>query len=63
MSVRVKIDGKETELTHGTLMSYDTAETIRPATAEEREASIEAAKRDGGAGVILVDGRSCYAEG
>lgn len=48
---------------HGTLMTYDTAETLRRATAEERAASIEAAKRDGGAGVVLVDGRSCYVEG
>lgn len=52
----------KTAKTHGTLMAYDTAETIRPATAAERETSIEAAKRDGGAGVILVDGRSCYVE-
>ncbi len=44
----------------GDLMDYDTAEVIRPATQEERDASIEAAEHDGGAGVIAVDGRSCY---
>lgn len=42
------------------LHDYYTAKEIRPATAEEREDSIEAAKHDGGAGVISVDGRSCY---
>ena len=42
------------------LMDYDTAEAIRPATVEERAESTEAAKHDGGAGVIDVDGRRCY---
>ena len=45
---------------YGDLTDYDTAEVIRPATAEERGASIEAAMHDGGAGVIDVDGRRCY---
>jgi hypothetical protein len=45
---------------NGTLTNYQTGETIRPATAEEREASLEAAKSDGGSGVIVVDGISCY---
>lgn len=52
-----------TTITSGTLMAYDTAETIREATSEETRASIEAAQRDGGAGVIEVDGRRCYVEG
>lgn len=46
-----------------TLYDYNTAEPIRPATNEELAASIEAAERDGGAGVILVDDqgdRRCY---
>lgn len=47
----------------GTLMTYDTAETLREATEAETAASIEAAKHDGGAGVIEVDGRRCYVEG
>jgi len=47
----------------GTLMAYDTAEHLREATEEETIESIEQAKRDGGAGVILVDGRRCYVEG
>lgn len=52
----------ETKTTYGDLMDYATAAYIRPATAAERAASIEAAKHDGGAGVIIVDGRSCYVE-
>ena len=42
------------------LIDYRTGEIIRPATADELRASIDAAKIDGGAGVIDVDGRSCY---
>ena len=45
---------------HGTLTDYATGESIRPALGSERAASIEAAKSDGGSGVIKVDGRSCY---
>ena len=41
----------------GTLCDYSTGETIREATAEETP------KNDGGAGVIKVDGRSCYVQG
>lgn len=48
--------------TYGDLMDYSTAKTIRPATQSERDASREAAESDGGAGVILVDGKSCYVE-
>ena len=44
-----------------TLMDYRTGEYIREATEEELAASIEAASHDGGRGVILVGGRSCYA--
>ena len=44
------------------LMAYDTAESIRPATPAEVVASRIAAEADGGAGVIAVDGRSCYVE-
>ena len=42
------------------LTDYGTGEFIRQATAEEYKASVEQAKHDGGAGVIEVDGRSCY---
>lgn len=42
------------------LYDYDTAAAIRPATAAEEAASIEAARHDGGRGVIEVDGRRCY---
>lgn len=45
-----------------TLYDYQTGEAIRPATAAELAASIEAAEHDGGAGVIIIDGRSCYVQ-
>lgn len=47
---------------YGDLMDYYTAEAIRPATHEERDSSRSAAECDGGAGVIDVDGRSCYVQ-
>lgn len=47
----------------GRLMDYETGATIRPATAEEQAAGREQTRRDGGAGVIEVDGRRCYVEG
>ena len=43
-----------------TLHDYQTGEYIRQATPEEVSASVEAARRDGGRGVIVVDGQSCY---
>ena len=49
--------------TYGNLVNYNTTEIIRPATAEEHAASVEAAELDGGAGVIEVDGVRCYVEG
>jgi hypothetical protein len=45
---------------HGTLTDYKTGASLRPATAAEAKASKAAARRDGGAGVIAVDGRSCF---
>lgn len=42
------------------LCDYETAEELRDATDAERRASILAARTDGGAGVILVDGRAFY---
>lgn len=44
------------------LMNYETGATIRKATREEARASKAAAKVDGGAGVIRVDGVRCYVE-
>ena len=52
----------ETNTAAATLNNYRTGETIRAATPEEVEASADAAERDGGAGVIEVDGVSCYVE-
>jgi hypothetical protein len=43
------------------LYDYRTGQRLRRATRKELQKSIEAAKHDGGAGVIQVDGRSCYA--
>jgi hypothetical protein len=45
-----------------TLHDYATGEFLRDATVEEQAASIRAAESDGGAGVIVVNGRSCYVE-
>lgn len=42
------------------LVDYHTGDVIREATSEEATESLEAAKHDGGAGVIEVDGRRCY---
>jgi hypothetical protein len=42
------------------LMDYETGAFLRPATDEELSESIEAAKHDGGAGVIIRDGRKAY---
>ena len=47
----------------GTLCDYLTGETIRAATRAELDASLDAAERDGGAGVIEVDGRRCFVQG
>lgn len=44
-----------------TLYDYATGQPIRSATEAELAESIEQAKFDGGSGVIVVDGRSCYA--
>lgn len=45
------------------LNNYETGETIREATIDELCRSVEAASRDGGAGVIEVDGVRCYVDG
>lgn len=47
---------------YGRLVDYRTAEVIRAASADEQQASLEAAGRDGGRGVIDVAGRRCYVE-
>ena len=44
------------------LINYETNEHIRTASKEEQAESIDAAKHDGGAGVILVDGVRCYVQ-
>lgn len=51
-----------TDIMDNDLRDYNTADYVRAATRAELEASREAAKHDGGAGVIKVDGRSCYVE-
>jgi hypothetical protein len=46
----------------GRLCIYSTGVTLRAATEAERAESIAAAAHDGGAGVIIVDGVSCYVD-
>lgn len=55
--------GTVVEVTSAALCDYETGATIREATEQETSDSIAQAERDGGAGVILVDGRRCYVEG
>lgn len=42
------------------LYNYETGASIREATDKEYEASLHAARYDGGCGVILVDGKRCF---
>jgi hypothetical protein len=42
------------------LHDYQTGDALRPATEDELRSSINAAQRDGGAGVIEIDGRPCF---
>ena len=44
------------------LINYQTGEFIRMATKAETHESLAAAEYDGGAGVIVVDGVSCWVE-
>lgn len=52
-------------MNYGTLCDYQTGASIRPASREEWQASLEAAQSNvgGGTGVIQVDGQSVYVEG
>jgi len=55
----------ETNETTGTenktyIYNYRTGAMIRPATADELKASREAARHDGGSGIIVVDGVKCF---
>lgn len=50
------------DLSHGSLLDYDTGEFLRAATEAEAIESREQAKLDGGAGVIKAGGRRCYVE-
>ena len=54
---------KAPKIIPGSLHRYDDNKFLRPATALETAASIDAAHRDGGAGVVSVDGERCYVEG
>jgi hypothetical protein len=46
-----------------TLHAYDTGAELREATPAELAASVEAARHDGGAGIIEADGVRCYVDG
>ena len=56
MSPKTKTGGRKM----ASLMNLNTNEEIRKATDAERAESVEAAKHDGGAGAIVVDGVTCY---
>lgn len=47
---------------NGDLHDYQSGMYIRPATLAQAEASAAAALVDGGHGIILVDGISCYVD-
>jgi paraquat-inducible protein B len=57
MNATTKID-----MSKPVLYRYEDAQELRNATAEELAESIEAAKHDGGAGVITVDDVGCYVQ-
>jgi len=57
-----KINEAKKQTSYGSLHLYKTGEFLRPATKEESEASIEAAKADGGRGVFYVHGWSLYVQ-
>jgi hypothetical protein len=44
------------------LYDYAAGEYLRQSTFEEHNASVEAAKHDGGAGIIIVDGRRVWSD-
>jgi hypothetical protein len=46
----------------GDLHDYETGDVLRAASPAEARSSEEAATADGGAGVIKVEGRSCYVQ-
>jgi hypothetical protein len=48
--------------TFGRLVVYSTGTDLRAATEAERDASVEAAKNDGGAGVITVQVEAAWAD-
>lgn len=52
----------QSERADATLVDCESGEPLRNATMKELTASVEAARTDGGAGVIRVDGRRCYVE-
>lgn len=50
-------------INYGWIAEYNTGADLRRATADELRASLIAARTDGGAGVIEVDGLACYVAG
>lgn len=62
MRIKTEVLTDEAETTYGTLCDYRTGDSIRAATADEQAESIAAAERDGGRGVIVVDGRAVYVD-
>lgn len=58
---RKRAEREAARLSTFTLFDHKTGEPIRQATTFEALQSEEAAQADGGQGLILVDGRTCYA--
>lgn len=48
---------RDTKMKNYDLLDYYTGARLGAATREQRDASLEAAKHDGGSGVILIDRR------
>ena len=46
----------------GDLVDYKTGTTIRPATLKELSDSLDASKKDGGHGLIVVQGKTAYVQ-
>jgi len=51
------------EIPYGILCRYPGGDVVRPATREELTRSMDAARRDGGRGVMWLDGARHYVEG
>ena len=56
----IDVWGEDVDASGPHLIDYATGDAIREATEQEFHESEDAARHDGGAGVIDVDGRACF---